>query len=127
MNKEEIRHFKSLLKQGSLRHMNILLNDKFQSELLDIIKDYERLIKENQTLKEELEDMTLCRDIASGHRQEVQDRETLLLRYQERFIKYLQEEINVQIQEESIGCETTNKRYILEEILQKYKEIIGVR
>ena len=52
MNKEEIRHFKSLLKQGSLRHMNILLNDKFQSELLDIIKDYERLIKENQKQKE---------------------------------------------------------------------------
>lgn len=32
--------------------MNILLNDKFQSELLDIIKDYERLIKENQKRKE---------------------------------------------------------------------------
>lgn len=44
---------------------------------------------------------------------------------QKEFIKYLQEEINVQIQEESIGCEITNKRYILEEILQKYKEIIG--
>ena len=44
---------------------------------------------------------------------------------QKEFIKYLQEEINVQIQEESIGCEITNKRYILEEILQKYKNIIG--
>ncbi len=44
---------------------------------------------------------------------------------QKKFINYLQEEINVQIQEESIGCEITNKRYILEEILQKYKEIIG--
>ncbi len=52
MNKEEIKHFKSLLRQGSVRHMNILLNDKFQSELLDIIKDYERLIKENQKQKE---------------------------------------------------------------------------
>ena len=36
-----------------------------------------------------------------------------------------EEELNVQIQEESIGCETTNKRYILEKVLQKYKEIIG--
>lgn len=52
MNKEEIRHFKSLLRQGSLRHMNILLDDKFQSELLNIIKNYERLVKENQNLKE---------------------------------------------------------------------------
>lgn len=52
MNKEEIRHFKSLLRQGSLRHMNILLDDKFQSELLNIIKDYELLIRENEILKE---------------------------------------------------------------------------
>lgn len=52
MNKEEIRHFKSLLRQGSLRHMNILLDDKFQSELLNIIKDYELLVKENQKQKE---------------------------------------------------------------------------
>ena len=43
MNKEEIKHFKSLLRQGSLRHMNILLDDKFQKELLNVIKDYEIL------------------------------------------------------------------------------------
>lgn len=43
MNKEEIRHFKSLLRQGSLRHMNIVLDDKFQKELLNVIKDYEDL------------------------------------------------------------------------------------
>lgn len=52
MNEEEIRHFKSLLRAGSLRHMNILLDDKFQSELLNIIKDYELLIRENQKQKE---------------------------------------------------------------------------
>ena len=45
---------------------------------------------------------------------------------QKEFINYLQEELNVQIQEESIGCEITNKRCILEDVLQKYKEIIGV-
>ena len=49
-----------------------------------------------------------------------------LKQQQKEFIKYLQEEINVQIQEESIGCEITNKRYILEEILNKYKEITGI-
>lgn len=47
-------------------------------------------------------------------------------REKEEFINYLQEELNVQIQEESVGCETTNKKYILEEILQKYKKIIEV-
>ena len=51
MNKEEIKHFKSLLRQGSLRHMNILLDDKFQKELLTIIKDYEKLQQENKQLK----------------------------------------------------------------------------
>ena len=52
MNKEEIKHFKSLLRQGSLRHMNILLDDKFQKELLTIIKDYEELQQENEKLKD---------------------------------------------------------------------------
>lgn len=46
MNKEEIRQFKSLLKQGSLRHMNIILDDKFQKSLLEIIKDYEEKDKQ---------------------------------------------------------------------------------
>lgn len=54
MNKEEIKHFKSLLRQGSLRHMNILLDDKFQKELLTIIKDYEKLQQENLELKEDI-------------------------------------------------------------------------
>lgn len=52
MNKEEIKHFKSLLKQGSLRHMNILLDDKFQKELQTIIEDYEKLQQENKQLKD---------------------------------------------------------------------------
>lgn len=43
MNKEEIKQFKSLLKQGILRHTNILLDYKFQSALLKIIENYEKL------------------------------------------------------------------------------------
>lgn len=52
--KEEIKHFKSLLRQGSLRNMNILLDDNFQKELLTIIKNYEKLQHENKQLKEQL-------------------------------------------------------------------------
>lgn len=52
--KEEIKHYKSLLRQGSLRHMNILLDDKFQKELQTIIEDYEKLQQENKQLKEQL-------------------------------------------------------------------------
>lgn len=61
MDKEEIRHFKSLLRQGSLRHMNILLDDKFQSELLNIIKGYELLEKENNLLKDRLKMISSCK------------------------------------------------------------------
>lgn len=50
--KEKIKHFKSLLRQGSLRHMNILLDDKFQKELQTIIEDYEKLQQENEKLKD---------------------------------------------------------------------------
>lgn len=61
MNKEEIKHFKSLLRQGSLRHMNILLDDKFQKELLNVIKDYEilqeRIDKAIDKLKEHKYDL----------------------------------------------------------------------
>lgn len=52
MNKEEIRHFKSILREASFRHMNILLDDKLQKELQTIIKDYEQLQQENKRQKE---------------------------------------------------------------------------
>lgn len=52
MNKEEIRHFKSILREASFRHMNILLDDKLQKELQTIIKDYEQLQQENERQKE---------------------------------------------------------------------------
>ena len=55
MNKEEIKHFKAMLRQGSLRHMNILLDDKFQKELLNIIKDYEKLHQENKELHNKID------------------------------------------------------------------------
>lgn len=119
------------------------INDTY-NKLVDKIIN---LQQENQKLKEELEDMTLCRDIASGHRQEVQDRETLLLRYQERFIKYLEDEIQQQetaiagnqeklylfkYEDEKDDLKLSSqkayiKRVILEEILKEYKSIIGVK
>lgn len=60
MNKEEIKHFKSLLRQCSLRHMNLLLDDKFQKELLNIIKNYENLQKQNTELKDNWNKLKEC-------------------------------------------------------------------
>lgn len=86
---------------------------------------------ENQELKKQLEEYkkqvnkglyNTCLPYTTGYNKAIKDREI----QEKEFINYLQEELNVQIQEESIGCEITNKRYILEEILQKCKSIIGV-
>lgn len=103
------------------------------------------LNKKIYELEEQLEDITLCRDIASGHRKEVQDRETILLNQQKEFIKWLEDKIQ---QQETVIAENQEKLYfliyedekedlksssqkayirriILIEILQKYREIIG--
>lgn len=54
--KEYIRHIKSICKQGILRHKNVILDETFQKELLEIIKCYEQLQQENQALKKQLEE-----------------------------------------------------------------------
>lgn len=106
-----------------------------------------KLNKKIYELEEQLEDMTLCRDIASGHRKEVQDRETILLNQQKEFIKYLEDGIDIcdgfldtvksDLQEIPYGVISTNENIttqikenetahkVYEKILQKYKEIIG--
>lgn len=83
------------------------------------------LIKENQKLKKQLEDKEdhINKLQATKDKLDKWDYENTM--QQKEFINYLQEELNVEIQRESIGCEITNKRYILEKILQKYKSIIG--
>lgn len=97
------------------------LNKKY----VNAVADYETAIAEKSELKKQVETYEI-----EGYEQneELNKMSFDIRKYKiqkKEFIKYLQEELNVQIQEESIGCETTNKRYILEEILQKYKEIIG--
>lgn len=97
-------------------------NAKAKFEMLCHLEDFEvqywELKQENQELKKQAENY---KKLGFKH---LQDKNNNLETQQKEFINYLQEELNVQIQEESIGCEITNKRYILEEILQKYKSII---
>ena len=87
------------------------------------------LEKENQDLKKQLEDMTLCRDIASGHKKEVQDRETILLNQQNEFIEWLEDYIAALKQQketiEGLDIGEEHILMILEEVLEKYKVIIG--
>ena len=125
MNKEEIKHFKALLRQGSLRHMNILLDDKFQKELLNIIKDYEKLQQENQELKKQVEEYkeqvnkglyNTCLPYTTGYNKAIKDKET----QQKEFIKYIEDESKEVYRDGGL------RQNIFRQILQKYKEIIGV-
>lgn len=125
MNKEEL--LKEIMKlpkietNNPISAMNGINVDDLMSAVdrLNKIPDYNDLLKENKELKKQLEDMTLCRDIASGHREEVQDREAILLTQQKEFIKYLEGYLNL-FDYDQISYDT------IEEILQKYKSIIGV-
>lgn len=60
-----------------LSKMNLIsVVQQLPKEDIETIQGYVEMIEEeNQELKKQLEDMTLCRDIASGHREKVQDRE----------------------------------------------------
>ncbi len=100
--------------------------EEYMQEILDYI-DY--LEKENQELKKQVKNCYCNRTDCSSRIKDSKKYDSLVQAQetqQKEFIKYLEDEINVQIQEESIGCEITNKRYILEEILKEYKSIIGV-
>lgn len=105
-------------------------------ELADYCKEASNEIirqdEEIRQLKKQLEDMTLCRDIASGHRQEVQDREVILLTQQKEFIKYLEDEIK-ELQkdlETELDCDILKdvipQLLVFKDVLQKYKSITGV-
>ena len=120
MNKEEIKHFKSLLRQGSLRHMNILLDDKFQKELLTIIKDYEELQQENKILKENAE-----------HNDKVVDKvnwENMLLKKENKQLKDKLSKIETLIINHN--CDTGdiyykyNSRFLKSELKQRILEIV---
>lgn len=133
MNKEEIQHYKSLLRQGSLRHMNILLDNKFQKELQTIIKDYEKLQQENEKLKKQYCERTDCggrignsKKVEELEKQNkfLMERENILQvieMKQKEFIKYLEAEIN--------KCQSNifadGVKYGFQLSLSKYKEIIG--
>ena len=107
-------------------------NQELKQKYLNAVADYETTMFEKEQLnslvnscqeeirrlKKQLEDMTLCRDIASGHRKEVQDRETILLNQQKEFISYLE---NMLDDENDIFSVVRVK-----DVLQKYKSIIGV-
>lgn len=144
MNDKELDNYIKIINPDFNSHIEkgtIEMNNEYYNLLEEKMA---RLINQNQELKSQLKGTTHCFDEEEHKRlkeqlensikvnmadhkyaSECEDKVVTLEAHQKEFIKYLQEELNVQIQEESIGCETTNKRHILQEILQKYKLIIG--
>ena len=55
MNEEDLKNFKNLLSTGISTGMDIMLDYKFQKELLKKIKYYEKIERENKQLKEQVE------------------------------------------------------------------------
>lgn len=129
------------IKLGVNEWLKLIEEDKnLNGAYISICQYFYLTEKENQELKKQLEDMTLCRDIASGHREEVQDREVILLNQQKEFISYLEDKIySIEPKETGINynCEYDSEEdYVmamqeqsrlntLKEILQKYRSIIG--
>lgn len=103
----------------------------------DYIEEIERLRKENQELKKQLEDKTEDYRRMKDNFDSKVDVLTEIDTQQKEFIKYLKDEIKQEENKNTIellsdpnSCRTPNLRYkenILKEILQKYKEIIGVK
>lgn len=118
----ELQEEIEILKENAKNNDKVVDNVNWENQLLK---------KENQELKKQLEDMTLCRDIASGHRKEVQDREVILLTQQKEFIKYLEDEIKElqKIKETELDYDllqdVISQLLVFEDVLQKYKSIIG--
>lgn len=136
--KEYIKHIKSICKQGILRHKNVILDEAFQKELLEIIKCYEQLQQENQELKKQLKEN---KNPLKGIFSQVND--DMLLRncgamqseidtyknQQKEFIEYLEKTIEElecdNVDDEEMKGYLIQRIYTFKEILSKYYEIIG--
>ena len=93
----------------------------------DYIEEIERLIKENQQLKKQLEEYkkqvdkglyNTCLPYTTGYNKAIEDKEI----QQKEFIKWLEDYLDL-FDNMNIGEQASYD--MLEEILQKYKSIIG--
>lgn len=92
---------------------------------------FNELLKENQELKKQVEERTKMYQNAYDYSQKMEGKTIILEIQQQEFIKYLEDEIKTlekdileTIDDMDIYMKQV-KSLIIEEILQKYKEIIG--
>ena len=118
INDEEMEKLKKILTSGRVRHY-------LNGEELDVVeyKEYQKLEKENQELKEKLN----CDLKWAFKYDELYQENKKLKEQQKEFIEYLEEPIRIIKQGDLINISeyTSAKLDTLEEVLLKYKEIIG--
>ena len=94
--------------------------------------DLDALLKENQELKKQVEERTKMYQNAYDYSQKMEGKAIILENQQKEFIKYLEDEIKktintIELLSDSGSCRIPylkSKKNFLENILQKYKEII---
>lgn len=143
MNKEEllkeIMELPKIETNNSISAMNGINVDDLMSAIdrLNKIPDYNDLLKENQELEKQLEEINkMIEKCGFVNIEQVMLNYCGLLTQQKKFIEYLENEINKfkeQIKNYDIWHEVGNdinflilKKQFYLEILQKYKEITGV-
>lgn len=97
------------------------------------IPNYNDLLKENQDLKKQYEKRTKMYQNAYNYSQKMEGKAIILETQQKEFTKYLEDEIKktiniIELLSDTGSCRIPylkSKKIVLENILQKYKEIIG--
>ena len=121
MNDEELEKLRKILTDGGVRHYILEISD---NEKIDVVeyKEYEKIEKENQELKKQLENCYCNRTDCSARIKDSKQYDSLVQKVenqQKEFIDWLTNE-----SKELIGNAGYHQRICLG-ILRKYKEIIG--
>ena len=128
MNKEEL--LKEIMKlpkietNNSISAMNVINVDDLMSAVdrLNKIPDYNDLLKENQELKKQLEDANEKIILLQASEPMLEWKKELEENQQKEFIEWLEDYLNLF---DNMDIEEQASYDTIEEILQKYKSIIG--
>ena len=113
INNEEMEKFKKILTSGGVRHYLIKITN---GEELDVVeyKEYQKLEQENRKLKQQL---------SNSHQIKTQQKE--FIEWLENLINNANKVLDNPKEDEEIKSYVLSRKFVLEHVLSKYKEIIG--